>query len=169
MCYFPNPKPPQLVGFVLVRNTWEPLRHHYSQFFDWVGIYSLEVSWPVIIMVLLAEGVGGGGGQHPFPYSDCAPRTLIAYHPPVSQFDFCAFSVQIKEMVPQIDRSGRVLAALIRCILCDKTTVEHGKMGDCLFPLHLPPPPPPHTHIQYFLTGTLIIQSGIKVPCNVLV
>ena len=36
---------PQLGGFVLLRNTWEPLRNHYSQFFDWVGIYSLEVSW----------------------------------------------------------------------------------------------------------------------------
>ncbi|XP_065185480.1 N-acetylneuraminate 9-O-acetyltransferase-like isoform X2 [Sycon ciliatum] len=35
--------PIMLVGFVLVRNTWEPLRHHYSQFFDWVGIYSLEL------------------------------------------------------------------------------------------------------------------------------
>ncbi|XP_065182721.1 N-acetylneuraminate 9-O-acetyltransferase-like [Sycon ciliatum] len=35
--------PIMLVGFVLVRNTWEPLRNHYSQFFDWVGNYSLEL------------------------------------------------------------------------------------------------------------------------------
>eukprot|EP00117_Sycon_ciliatum_P040479 scpid64475/ scgid5533/ CAS1 domain-containing protein 1 len=35
--------PVVLIGFVLVRNTWEPLRKHYSQFFDWVGIYSLEL------------------------------------------------------------------------------------------------------------------------------
>ncbi|XP_065185473.1 N-acetylneuraminate 9-O-acetyltransferase-like isoform X2 [Sycon ciliatum] len=35
--------PIMLGGFVLVRNTWEPLRKHYSQFFDWVGIYSLEL------------------------------------------------------------------------------------------------------------------------------
>ncbi|XP_065185476.1 N-acetylneuraminate 9-O-acetyltransferase-like isoform X2 [Sycon ciliatum] len=35
--------PIMLGGFVLVRNTWEPLRNHYSMFFDWVGIYSLEL------------------------------------------------------------------------------------------------------------------------------
>ncbi|XP_065185478.1 N-acetylneuraminate 9-O-acetyltransferase-like [Sycon ciliatum] len=35
--------PIMLIGFVLVRNKWEPLRKHYSQFFDWVGIYSLEL------------------------------------------------------------------------------------------------------------------------------
>ncbi|XP_065185470.1 N-acetylneuraminate 9-O-acetyltransferase-like [Sycon ciliatum] len=35
--------PIMLGGFVLVRNTSEPLRKHYSQFFDWVGVYSLEL------------------------------------------------------------------------------------------------------------------------------